>query len=231
VDTAPRWIPGADRKVVFQSAGVGRNKHGHFAGLGPFSIQRLDLDSGEMETLLEDSAYDFVAPHFDAKGNLYCIRRPHRTGREVTVLGSLKDLFLMPVRLLRAIFGWINIFSILYGGKPLTPAGGAKGKPMDMKKMMIWGNIVSSQQVTDAREESPGLVPRSWQLIRLKLGADPEVMAKGVLAFDLASDGSVLFTNGNTIQLLTPNGKTSLIARDEMVEQVAVLSQVAAAAE
>ena len=45
VDTSPQWVPGKQRKLVFQSAGVGRNRQGHFLALGPFSIQELNLDT------------------------------------------------------------------------------------------------------------------------------------------------------------------------------------------
>src|SRR6185437_8959574 len=37
-DTAPRWVPGGAGKIVFQSAGIGRNARGQFAQFGPFSI-------------------------------------------------------------------------------------------------------------------------------------------------------------------------------------------------
>src|SRR3954463_1365742 len=35
-DTAPCWVPGEKKQIVFQSAGVGRNREGHFLALGPF---------------------------------------------------------------------------------------------------------------------------------------------------------------------------------------------------
>jgi hypothetical protein len=53
-DLAPRWVPGTRRRLVFQSAGVGRDGAGRFAGVGPFSIQELDLDSGDMVCLAEE---------------------------------------------------------------------------------------------------------------------------------------------------------------------------------
>jgi hypothetical protein len=75
-DTAPRWSPGKDRRIVFQSAGVGRNREGQFLALGPFSLQQLDMDAGEMVTLLEDRHYDYLAPQFQGDGSLLYIRRP-----------------------------------------------------------------------------------------------------------------------------------------------------------
>jgi hypothetical protein len=39
-DLAPRWAPGPGRRLVFQSAGVGRDLAGRVCGLGPFAVQR-----------------------------------------------------------------------------------------------------------------------------------------------------------------------------------------------
>src|SRR5262245_38526862 len=61
-DTAPRWAPGDGKKIVYQSAGIGRNREGNFLALGAFSIQQLDCEAGELTTVLEDRKYDFLAP-------------------------------------------------------------------------------------------------------------------------------------------------------------------------
>jgi len=51
IDTAPHWVPGESRRIVYQSAGVGRNREGHFLAFGPFGIHLVNIDSAEMETL------------------------------------------------------------------------------------------------------------------------------------------------------------------------------------
>src|SRR5580658_5581557 len=76
-DTAPHWVPGEGQKIVFQSAGVGRNREGHFMALAPFSIQQLDVASGDMTTLVEDRRYDYLAPQCREDGSLSYIRRPY----------------------------------------------------------------------------------------------------------------------------------------------------------
>src|SRR5882724_6323093 len=48
VDLAPSWIPGKTRTLVFQSAGIARNQKGQHSGRGPFAIQELSLDTGDM---------------------------------------------------------------------------------------------------------------------------------------------------------------------------------------
>ncbi|HYT60414.1 MAG TPA: hypothetical protein VEL06_09595 [Haliangiales bacterium] len=223
VDTAPRWVPGAGRRLLFQSAGVGRNRDGHFAGLAPFSIQQLDLDSGEMVALGGDGKHDLLTPQMAGDGALYFIRRPHTTGREIHPLRFLKDVVLFPVRLCFAIFQYLQYFSMRYTGKKLTTAGGAQSREMNVKEMMIWGNMVSAEHAGRRGEEAPDLVPKTWQLVRQRPNGPEEIMAKGVLAYDLTPDGSVVYSNGSAIHVIDPGGKTRRIVVESLIEQVIVL--------
>jgi len=224
LDLAPRWVPGAGRKLVFQSAGVGRDGGGRFSGLGPFAVQQIDLDSGEMECLAEEPEHDLLAPQKDASGALYYIRRPYTGGRKkASPLRALVDAVLFPFRLVQALFQYFNFFSMRYTGKPLATSQGAAQRQPDLKQMMIWGNLIDAGRA--AREdrlgdpEAPSLVPSSWQLMRQSGSGTPEVLAKSVLSFDLAADGSVVYSNGSAIQRL--GGER--IAVGSMIEQVAAL--------
>lgn len=221
VDTAPRWIPGEGRRLVFQSAGVGRDRHGHFAGLGPFTIQRLDVESGEMTALLEDPHQDLLGPQMSADGTLYFIRRPYVTGREIHPLRLLKDIFLFPFRLLVAVFHFLQFFSMRYSGKKLTSADGARSREADMKQMMIWGNMVSSQRLKEG-EDAPDLAPK-WELVRRQPDGAEQVLARSVVSFDLGPDGAVYYSNGSAIFALPPGGKKQRVISESMIERVVVL--------
>jgi hypothetical protein len=221
VDTAPHWIPGAERQLVFQSAGVGRNREGHFAGIGPYGIQKLDVNSGELVCLREDPRYDFLTPRMTDDGALYFIRRPHLTGREFHPVRLLKDIFLFPFRLIYALFQYLQFFSMRYTGKKLS-SGGARSRELDLQQMMIWGNQVSAQTGRN-QQEAAALVPNSWELIRSFPGQDDEVLAKGVLAFDVSRDGSLAYSNGSAIFARTPKGETERLVVESLIERVLVL--------
>src|SRR5262249_35359721 len=146
-DIAPRWVPGSGRRIVFQTAGVGRDGHGRFSGLGPFAIHLLDLDSGNMDTLAEEPESDLLGPHMDASGVLYYIRRPHQgRGGKVRPLRALLDTLLLPFRLAHAIFQYFNFFSMMYTGKPLSNSQGAAQRQPDLKQMMVWGNLIDAEK-------------------------------------------------------------------------------------
>jgi len=219
IDTAPRWVPGESRRIVYQSAGVGRNREGHFLALGPFSIHRVDIDSVEMETLAEDERMDFLAPQMLADGTLYYIRRPYR--EPAKLWRSLKDTILLPFRLLFAFMQFLNFFSMRYSGKKLTTPPGTPRRDVDLRQMMIWGNVIQAEQATE--DEDADLVPSSWQLMRRGSEGREEVLAKGVLAYDVAANGKVLYSNGNAIFLRRPDGSREQVLKERFIEQVALL--------
>jgi hypothetical protein len=72
-------------------------------------------------------------------------------------------------------------------------------------------------------DDAADLVPNSWQLVRRAANGAEEVIAKGVLAYDLAPDGSLVYSNGNAIFLRDPQGKSRRLVVESMIEQLAVV--------
>ncbi len=228
IDSAPRWVPGS-RRIVFQSAGIGRDRAGRVSGLGPFTAQELDLDSGEMKCLAENADYDFLGPQKSADGALYYIRRPHQSGkRNLSPLQALLDAVLFPFRMAHAIFQFFNFFSMRYTGKPLSNSGGAAQRQPDLRQMMVWGNLIDVARAE--REDrlgdssAPSLVPSSWQLVRQSSDGGTEVLTANVLSFDIATDGSLLYSNGSAVHRIPPGGgHAERVLVGTMIEQVAAL--------
>ncbi len=57
----------------------------------------------------------------------------------------LLGVILIPWRLLQAIFQFFNFFTIRYTGKQLDPTaqegGGSARRPLDVERMIVWGNV------------------------------------------------------------------------------------------
>ena len=229
IDEAPRWVPGLDPQLVFQSAGIGRNAQGFAVGRSPYSIQKLDIERGELTSLSEDPKHDLLSPHMTADGTLYFIRRPYTDPmRRVSPLRGLLDLVLFPFRLVYAIFHYLNFFTVRYTGKPLTSAGGAQQRSADIRQMMVWGNMIDAQKAAGRAtpgEDAPDLVPSTWELVRQKPSGSADVIAKGVLSFDLEPDGSVLYSNGSAIFRLTADGRKARLVKEAFIEQVISLGE------
>ena len=226
-DGAPAWMPGADRQLVFESAGIGRTSDRSFT-LSPCAVQRLDIQTGEISTLVAAEAWDYHSPRLDSRGELYCVRSPHvdSSGRP-SLMAAIFDLILFPMRLLFAVMQYLNFFTARYTGKPLTTAGQARQKGADVRQMLVWANLLQARGEADDDADGgdePGTVPRSSELIA---AAQPsgtiKVIARSVRCYDLGRDGSVVYSNGSAIRLLDANGQRSELSRAQGVSALIVL--------
>lgn len=230
LDEAPAWVPGADgEQIIFQSAGIGRNPHGAAVALSSYAIQKLDLDSGKIETLLEDEAYDYLLPRPAADGSLYYLRRPYKPDghAEVSPWKLAADIALFPFRLARAIGLYLNFFSMMWSQKPLLTAGGPKREGMERRDLVIWGKRLDTERAMRelARDNTASLVPGNWELFRRDKNGEEKVIASGVLGFDLGDEpGSVVYTNGTTVYHVNAAGQRTTLCNDNVIEHVAVVS-------
>ena len=219
LDLCPSWADDGTPRIAYQSAGLGRDAQGRAAGYGRFEIHVLDLQRGEVETVAADPDCDLERPRIGPDGALYYLSRPH-TGARTSVVGMVKDFLLFPVRLLFAVFQYLNFFSARYTGKPLTTAGGPQRKAGDLRRMLEWANLVDAQQRGD---DDTGGIPATHRLVRRRAAGGPEVIASGVACFDVAADGSVVYATGSEIRRLTVDGRTEKVCPAEAVETVVAL--------
>ncbi len=228
IDIAPHWIPGINKALVFQSAGLGRNSQGFVVEKSPFRIEKLDFDRQEIETLVADPQTDYLSPQMSSDGSLYYISRPYTPiGKSFNILDILKDIVLMPFRLLYALFQMLNFFTMRFTGKPLQTGGNPQN--INSEQMNAWGEQIDVEKATKANRfgdaDAPSLVPRSWELIKRNSNNETTVIAQGVLAFDLNSDGTILYTNGSGIYYIDENGVSKRLLVDKLIQQVAFLNK------
>jgi hypothetical protein len=222
IDRAPSWIPGSANELVYQSSGIARNKDGVGVGAGPASVQKLNVDTGEIVPLLEDAEHDYLDPRMDTEGTLYCIRKPYLSLRpHFNPFRVLLDVVLFPFRLFFAIFQFLNFFTVRYTGKTLVTSGNARQKQVDIRQMMMLGNLLQAQrEAAVSKDNEEGLVAKSWELVRRTASGEINVIQRGVLSFDLCSDGSLLFTDGSSVFLLSLNGKKETLVKAAFISQV-----------
>ncbi len=189
---------------------------------GPALICRMDLVEATVEEILSDVTYNFTHPVEDCDGSLYFIRSPYRSEtREGGFLTVLKDIVLFPIRLIRALFGFFDFFTMKYSGKTLNHAGGkAKTKPENQR--FVNGNLIDAEKELQKNRESgeafPGYVPRSYELCRLVDG-QTEVLKKGVLAYELCHEG-IIVSNGSYLLLLHQDGREEKLCHAEHVSRI-----------
>lgn len=218
-DSAPAWCD--DDTILYQSAGLARDGAGMVVALGHSTIQKLDLRSGRLEAVLDNPAFDFLHPKVARSGELLFIRRPY----EVPQYSSgniLLDTLLFPFRLLRAVFHYLNFFSLMYSRKPLTGAGGP-AMQADVKDIILKGKRIDAEKAL--RSETmvagvPSLVPATWQLVRRSRQGDERVLATNVVSYDITPGGQILYSNGRAVFLLGEDGRSTLVLKGDLVADV-----------
>ena len=226
VDAAPAWVPGQADTVLFQSAGLARNEAGYVVAQGPASIQMADTATGSLTAVLEDPRQDFLQPRVGPNGFLYFIRRPYEAPR-YGASNLLVDTLLFPFRLLRALFHYLNFFSLMYTRKPLTTASGPAAQA-DLKDILIKGKRLDAEAALRAPTRLngvPSLVPASWQLVSRSPQGAEYVLASHVASFDIAADGTILFSNGYGVFALDGANPPQVLLRDKVIVDVIVAPQ------
>ena len=241
-DECPAWVPpaaagGADKHVlVYQSAGLGRGAHGLVVEQGPYAVFQLDVDGGEMRTLLESDEHDYLSPRVAPDGSLYYITRPYQSRRpQVSAVKVAKDIVLFPFRLVLAVVHFLDWFSMVFRRKPLLTAGGPPKEGPDARHMMLWGKLVDAEKAHAELKAGGGgaagaaLVPKTWELRRRMPDKSENTLATNVIHFDLCADGGVVYTNGATVYRLAPDGRRTEICSARLIERVLWLPDAAGA--
>jgi hypothetical protein len=121
---------------------------------------------------------------------------------------------------------FFNFFSTVFTGKPLIAAGGPpRPQSPESRFLMFYGHTVDLHKVRrrGTADEPAGLVPKNWQLVRRTPDGGEEILADGVLAYDLGPDGDVVFTDGTRVTHLGPDGTRRRLCTDDLVERVVIM--------
>ena len=199
-------------------------------GFSASSILAVDADAGTIDTLFAEEGNDLLMPKNDADGNYYFIRQPYRQPKE-TKEPIWKSVLLFPVRLVKALFGFINAFSILFGGEPLRKNQGRdniKTKNKSPRELYFEERMreakKNEKENAAAGDANPGIFPRSRVLVRISPDEKETILCKGVLDYTLCSEG-VICSNGKELLLIGSDGSEKVIAKAELAEKLSVLNE------
>lgn len=215
-DANPIFDPQNSDIVYYDSRGYAFNQKGHLF-FGPKRICRLNLKTGELDAVVEHEDYDFLKPQKDSLGNLYFLKRPYKN-RRVSFFSGFKDLIFAPFKILKAIIGWLDFFTQNYAGESLKTTSGnnpAKVKQKTQEELFIEDNLINvdktRQQNINTGEKFPGIIPSSWELIKMSPSGELQTLKKGVLSYTV-NEGHIVYSNGELlIQLGQDQTETKLI--------------------
>ena len=217
-------------KIYYSSAGLALSHSGFPIGIGPYSIFCYSNKENDINELLASESYDFIAPKEDKNGDLLFIKRPYRRSEKN---GNIfLDIIMFPVRIIRAIGGLLNYFSIIFGGESLMSGKNTKdikAKNRNEKDIFFDGNVINAQEAQKAKmhkgEKFPGIIPRSWELTRMDKNGNQICIKTGVMDYTICQNGDILYSNGNAIIRLLTNGSEELIEKCSMANNLVDLSQ------
>lgn len=187
----------------------------------PFSLCSIDINKGEITEILASDKHDFIKPRTAIDGSLYYIKKPYESEtRKTSVGGCLLDILTAPIKLIGALVGFFNIFTIKYSGKNLRSSGDTKAKRRSDDQIFIDGNIISAERELKANadhgEKYPGFIPRSFELHKISRSGEDVIVKRGVIAYTLRGD-NVIYSNGSSVVLLSADGSEKLLSKAEKV--------------
>ena len=209
----PCWSPDGSR-ILFSSAGYARSDSGKPAMLGPHEVLAYAPGSGSLDTLCSNPAFDYLSPQESSEAALYCIRQPYDNGQKRSSL--LKDILLFPVRIIKALGGLLNYFSIRYGGEPLRSDSSSpeRTKKKSPQELFFEGNLIKAEENLKqnqlAGDKYPGICPRNRVLLRIDPDGKETTLRHSVLDYTLLPDGRILCSNGAHLLLLDGSQETEL---------------------
>ena len=225
VESSPSWTPDG-RGILFSTCGIARGQNG--MAFSPCSIVEYYVNSQKMDTILEDEKTDYLAPKVDAQDNLWYIRQPYQpAGGEAGFGDILLDVVLFPIRLLKAVGGFLNAFSVLFGGESLQKnsrqSRDVKTRNRSDKEILYENMLIRAEQNQKENQRSgdefPGILPRTRVRVRRSKDGQEAVIARSVLDYCLCENG-VVYSNGSHILHREADGRTTEICKVKLASRL-----------
>lgn len=181
-----------------------------------------------MTELCSSETVDYICPKIGKDGSIYYIKRPYKSDND----GNFwLDFLLFPVRIIKAIGGFLNAFSIMFGGESLSSDGKSfhnplKAKQKDDKELFIAGNIINAEKSEKENrrhgDKNPGIIPHSWQLVRRNHLGEEEIVRSGVMDYAFMADGSLIVSDGKHLLKLS-EGKEEILCKCRLAQNIVAI--------
>jgi len=216
-------------KIYFSSAGFAVSPDGTVTGIGPYSICCYYNKNESMDEILASDKFNYVMPKEDKGGNMLFIKRPYKNAAENNG-NILLDIAMFPVRIVKAIGGLLNFFSIMFGGESLRSGKSGrdtKSKQRGEKDLFFDGNVINSEEILKENERRgekfPGVIPHNWELVRLGKDGSQVCLKKGVMDYAVCENGDIIYSNGSAVIRLLNDGSEQLIEKCRMATNLVEL--------
>lgn len=215
IDIMPSFSRQNANTLLFSSAGFYVDSANRKIFYGSYVVNKLNLSTYEMEEVLANEKYDYLAPTQADNGTIFCIRRPKTEEKNGNTIG---DVLMVPVKVAKSVFGWLNVFSQRYSGESLLKKtqgnNPAKQQQQNEAQLFIEGNLINAEKELQENAlkdtNAPGIIPRSWELISFTQNGTVQTLAQGVSAYCFTEDGKLVVSNGKYLKEIKGNEAESL---------------------
>ncbi len=224
-DSNPCFDPQDTMQIYYDSCGLAYGEHR--IAYSPKEIYHLDMGTGELQTVASDPKFDFFKPKMDSLGNLYFIKRPYsRDGSHHSPVTTIKDIIFAPFKIIRAIVGWLDFFTQRYTGESLKTTSGnnpAKSQQKSEEELFVEGNLIKAQQNLERNQKSgekyPGMIPKSWELVKMSPTGQMTTLKRGVMSFALKDD-TIFYSNGKYLIELDADQNEHLRIEAKLISKI-----------
>ena len=206
--------------IYFTAMGYAQNGSGQIVEKSPCSVSAYSMKDRSLTDIVSDPAYDYLKPSDDKNGDLFYIRRKYEPTRRKSNVGT--DILMFPVRIIKAIGGFLSLFSMRYGGEPLRTGGRnpAKSRTADERELFIEGNLIKAKKIAENEHSDEGLIPSEWELVRRTPDGAETVLVGGVMDYQLLDSGVIIYSDGRFVKKLVPGGKPEKICRIDLANNI-----------
>ena len=207
--------------IYYTAMGFATNGGGEIAEKSPCAICLFDTRSGTIDEFIAEEGFDCIKPQDDADGNIYYIRRKYVPTKQKSNLAM--DILMFPVRIIKAIGGFLSVFSMAFGGEPLRTGGKnpAKSKTADEREAFIEGNLIKAEKQLSG-DADDGIIPSDWELVKRDKSGNITVLKKRIMDYKLLSDGDILYSNGSRIGMLSGD-KNTVVCKIKYANSITVI--------
>ena len=213
--------------LYYDAIGIAYGEVGQMLGKSPSEIMKLDLRRGEIESVLSDEKINYRKLTEDEKGGFYVMSRPYEAPKEKrdNPLGCLLGVFYVFKGI--AMF-FAGIAKAAKNGKSNGPQLATNaGIRKEKETVTIEEQIVDIEKTlaenTKNGEQYPGIVPSTWKLEYVDGDGKHEVIARGVMDYQLDAARNLYYTNGRHLIRRDKEGNTESLVSGKMITQIAVL--------
>jgi len=108
--------------------------------------------------------------------------------------------------------------------KSTSGSNPAKSRQKSEEELFVEGNLIKAQKAVqqnqNAGEKFAGVIPRSWELVLYSSAGEQKVLKRGVLSYNLNTEGTVLYSNGKHLISIAADQTETMLVEAKLIQKI-----------